>query len=128
MREITARQEGPKVLLIVKGFSVRDVVAELPWNVALDVARAIYEKAKDAEEVANAEGIVFDQALLIRMGARIGFSSHPGIQAEAAKEAVGNRELRRYLPGGVKSQEQFGRPTIIRHPPRRELGNDQEGL
>jgi len=122
MREITARQDGPKVLLILKGFSARDVVAELPWNVALDVASALREKAKDAEEVAKAEGIIFDQALLIRTGAPIGLSSHPDIQAEAAREAVGNRQLRRCLPGGVKSQEQFGRPTIIRHPPRREPG------
>ena len=101
------------MLFIVDGKAVVDI----PWNAALDVAAAIKEKAKDAEEIAKAEGIIFDQALLIRSGAPFGFSSHPDIQSEAAKESAHNKDLRRYLPGGVKSTEQFGRPGVVRHPP-----------
>ncbi len=93
--------------LVIDGRTLR-----MPWSAALDVGKAIIRKARDAEEIAKAEDIIFDQALLIRTGAPLGFSDHPGIQAEAAKEAAWNSDLRRYLPGGVKSAEQFGRPNV----------------
>jgi hypothetical protein len=114
-KSITIRQNGPTVLLIIDGRAT-----ELPWNAALDVSNALREKAKDAEEIAKAEGIVFDQALLVRTGAPIGFSSHPDIQKEAAKEAAWNSDLRRYIPGGVRRQEQMGRPGVYHGRPRKE--------
>jgi len=110
-REITATQDGANVLVVIDGRAT-----EMPWNVALDVARAMYQQAKRAEEYAKAAGIVFDQALLIRSGAFFGLSDHRGIQQEAAKEAAWNRDLRRYLPGGVKSKEQFGTPAVVAGP------------
>lgn len=107
-------REGPFVFLVWESKAIR-----MPWNTALDVAASIREQAKQAEEYAKAEGIIFDQALLVRLGANIGLSSNPAIQAEAAKEAAWNSDLRRYLPGGVKSKEQFGAPSVIRHNPRK---------
>ncbi len=116
---ITVRHDGPNVLLIIDGRAT-----ELPWNAALDAANAIREQARKAEEIAKAEGIIFDQALLIRTGAPIGFSSNPDIQKEAGKEAGWNSRLRRYIPGGVKRQEQFGQAGVYHGRPERKR-NDQ---
>ncbi len=107
MKRIRIGQDGPNVIITIDGRAI-----EMPWNAALDVGRALIKKARAAEEIAKAEGIIFDQALLIRTGAPLGFSSHPGIQAEAAKEAAYNSRLRKYLPGGVKATEQFGSPNV----------------
>jgi hypothetical protein len=112
--EVTVRQDGPRVLLVIDGRA-----SLFPWNAALDLAAALREKGKAAEELAKAEGIIFDQALLIRRGLRFGLTSHPLLQREAAKESAWNRTLRRALPGGVKSQEQIGTPILIRHPPKK---------
>ena len=108
MKRIRIGQDGPNVLITIDGRAL-----EMPWNAALDVGKALVKKARAAEEIAKAEGIIFDQALLIRTGAPLGFSSHPDIQAEAAKEAAHNPQLRKYLPGGVKATEQFGSPTVL---------------
>jgi hypothetical protein len=119
-KSISVRQEGPNVLLIIGGRAT-----ELPWNAALDVANALREKAKDAEEIAKAEGIIFDQALLIRTGAPLGFSSNPDIQKEAGKEAAWNSDLRRHIPGGVRATEQMGRPGVYHgRPERKRNGNE----
>ena len=96
-------------------------VTSMPWNAALDIARAIEKTARRAEEIAKADGIIFDQALLIRTGAPLGFTDNPDIQREAAKEAAHNSDLRKYLPGGVKATEQFGSPTVTRE--RKTDGN-----
>ncbi len=120
MKQITIRQNGPNVLLIIDGRAT-----ELPWNAALDVANALREKARDAEEIAKAEGIIFDQALLLRSGAPIGFSSNPDIQKEAAKEAVSNPTLRRHIPGGVRATEQMGRPGVYHGRPERKRNGQQ---
>jgi hypothetical protein len=45
-----------------------------------------------------------------------GLTDNPVAQAEVAKEAAWNRELRRALPGGVRSSEVVGTPTVIRNP------------
>ncbi len=107
MNNVRIHQEGPEVQLVIDGRSLM-----MPWNVALDVARAMEKKARKAEEVAKHEQITFDQALLIRTGAPLGFTNNPDIQAEAEKEAAHNPALRKYLPGGVKATEQFGTPNV----------------
>ena len=107
MQQVRIHQDGPYVDLVIDGRSLR-----MPWNVALDLGKALIRKARDAEEIAKAESIIFDSALLIRTGAPLGFSDNPDIQAEAAKEAVNNSALRRYLPGSVKATEQFGKPSV----------------
>ena len=113
-QEMRVRQDDTHVLLITGGTAV----ADMSWEAALELSKAIYIKAKEAEEIAKAAGIINDQALLIRTGAPFGLSSNPDIQSEAAKEAAWNGGLRRYLPGGVKSREAFGRPAVVHGRPR----------
>lgn len=111
MQRIRIGQDGPNVIISFDGKPI-----EMPWNAALDVSKALTIKARAAEEIAKAEGIIFDQALLVRTGAPLGFTDNPDIQKEAAKEAGWNSKLRRFIPGGVhrRSQErgQLGSPTI----------------
>jgi hypothetical protein len=111
---VTIRQEGGQVLLIVAGRAV----LEIPWRKADAVARAIVAKARAAEEHEKAMGIARDQAILLRAGVPLGLTSNPKIQDEAAKIAAWDRDLRRYMPGGVKSEEQLGTPAIRVHPRR----------
>jgi hypothetical protein len=111
---VTIGQDGPRVLLTLDGRTV-----SIPWEHADEIARALTVKARAAEEEQQALGIVADQALLLRVGVPLGLSDRPDIQAEAAHAAQYDRDLRRYLPGGVRSQETFGTPAVIRHAPAR---------
>lgn len=115
VKSITVRQEGDRVLLIQNGQTVFNV----PYDAALAIAKALRIKAKQAEEIARAEAIIYDQAILTRIGMPFGLTSHPYLQKEAMKEAAWNSNLRRYIPpskaGGIASQAVFGTPTIINH-------------
>lgn len=112
LNEMTVRQEGAKILLLFNG----RLVCELTWEAAEVVARAMHVQAKKAEEIAKAEQIIYDQAILTRTGFPLGLSNHPGILQEARKEAAWNSDLRRYIPParafGIQSQEVFGAPVI----------------
>lgn len=117
---VTVRQEGTNVVVIREGRAVFD----MPWDAALQLARAIFSQAKRAEELASAERIADDQAVLLRLGVPVGLSSRRDIQEEAQERAAWDSTLRRYIPlkrakgvGGVRSQESFGTPRIIRHKP-----------
>lgn len=116
LKQITVRQEGDRVLLLSGGI----LIAEMPWQAADQLARALTAKARQVEELQKAEAIAFDQAILMRAGVPFGLTNHRAILREAAKEAAWNTKLRRYMPGGVKSQEMFGTPAIICHKPKRE--------
>lgn len=120
INEMLVRQEGAKVVLIYNG----KLICELTWEAAGSVAKAIHTQAKKAEEIAKAEEIIYDQAILTRTGFPIGLSNHPAILQEAMKEAAWNRDLRRYIPParafGIQSQEVFGAPVIRRHPPKEQ--------
>ena len=111
------RQEGQRVVVISNGQAILD----LPWDAALAIAQAIRVKALLAEEQAKAEAIVFDQALLTRLGVPFGLTGNKAIQQEARKEAAWNSDLRRYIRsnrmGGMGSQAVLGAPAIIRRDP-----------
>ena len=115
IQKVDVRLEGDRVVVIENG--------EMKLNLAAEhadlVADAMKAQCRRREEIKNAPAIALDQALLLRKGIPLGLTSHPKIQAEAAKEAAWNRDLRRYLPGGVKSHEQVGTPAVVRHPPPR---------
>lgn len=116
IKTITVNQEGSRVNIIHdKG------IIELPWDAALEIAKAMIIQARKAEEIAKAEAIAYDQAILTRLGIPIGLTSHPIILKEAKKEAAWNTNLRRYIPSGkakgIKSQSVVGSPTLIMHPP-----------
>lgn len=113
IQRVDIRQEGPRVHLVVSGRLVGDWTPEM----AREVAAALNHQAGRAEEILERERIVFDQAILLRLGAPLGLLHDPHLRAEAGREAAWNSRLRRYLPGGVRSAEAFGVPTIIRHAP-----------
>lgn len=113
---VTIGQDGPRVLLSVDGKTI-----SIPWEHADEIARAIQGKARQAEEDQKALGIAADNAVLLRVGVPIGLSNRPDILAESASIAQYDRDLRRHVPGGVKSRETFGTPTIRRGPPRRSI-------
>ncbi len=107
--KLTVGQNGSMVVIVLDGRAV-----EVPHAVADAFCRALRSKVKEAEEYARAESgeLIMDGAILFRAGVPVGLTSNPKIQAEIEKEAVGNRNLRRYMPGGIKSEERVGTPTI----------------
>lgn len=111
-RTLSVRQEGDHVLVIRNGQAILD----LPYQAALDLAKALRIKGKAAEEIAKAEQVIFDEAILLRVGANIGLTNHPVILREAMKEAAWNSDLRRYIPppraGGLESQAVFGKAQV----------------
>lgn len=105
---VTVRQEGENVLVIYNGKALLD----LPYDVAGNLSHVLGSKAKQAEEYAKAEQVVADHALLMRAGAPFGLTNNPKLQDAAATVAAHDRDLRRFLPGGVKSEEHIGVPSV----------------
>lgn len=116
------RHEGTRVLLFLNG----RLVADMEWRAADMLARALIVQARKAEEEAQAERIILDDALLFRAGFPLGLTNRPDLTREVYKEAAWNSDLRRYLPGGIRSRERFGTPTIIKHPPKGTTNDDSE--
>lgn len=116
MPALTVRQEGCEVLLLSDG----RLIARLPWGAAEALWKAIRAQAQRAEEVAQAQRIIFDQAVLLRAGAHLGLTNHPDLQAAALHESWWNRTLRRYLrsSSGIPSSERMGTPALIQHAPK----------
>lgn len=110
IEKINVSAQADRVILTINGRAI-----DLPFEQAYHLSLALRVKANQAEEYVKAEQIIMDSAILLRAGANIGLSSNPDIQTEAAKEAAWNSNLRRYMPGGVKSQEQFGKAAVTNH-------------
>lgn len=110
------RREGAHVLAQITTDG-RSVVLQLEGKVAESLGRALVSQGKLADEWAQAERVAMDSAILLRAGANFGLSNNAKILAEAVKEAAWNFDLRRYMPGGVKSSEAFGTPSIKVHQP-----------
>ena len=123
IREVTVRRYGGRILLLNGG----RLLLDLPWRGALDLGAALIQQARKDEEIANHEQVVRDQAILNRAGIRLGLVNDPHLQEEAMKEAAWNSDLRRYMPGGIKSQEIVGTPTLIGHPPKPKEDHDGKG-
>ena len=126
-RQITfnIKHNGDRVVFLKDGALIED----MPWDKAIEIGRALIAIGRKAEEYAKATEIIHDQAILTRAGwPFMGLSADPRIQAEAAKEAAWNSDLRRYLPGGVKSEEALFPPSVIRHAPRLEEDAPQKGV
>ncbi|MCC6649062.1 MAG: hypothetical protein IT374_26275 [Polyangiaceae bacterium] len=120
-QRIAVSDEGPRVHLAIGGMH-----ALMPWEQARAIGRVLIAAAARAEETAKAEAVALDHALLLRAdgipfvdGAgretrlRVGLTADPRILDEAAKEAAHNRELRRALPGGVRSSVQLPPPGVF---------------
>ena len=88
-----------------------------PLALAVAFADTLVAKARECDEQEHAPQVALDNAILLRGGVPIGLSNDPKIQEETVKEAVHNRDLRRYMPGGVKSTVLLGTPAIVKEPP-----------
>jgi len=106
---VTLDEDKGQVLLIVNGICV----ANMSYQAADAVARALSAKARQCEEWHSRDQIADDNALLLRVGANIGLSNRADVLEESVKRAVSDRYLRTRVPGGVKSSEAVGTPTII---------------
>lgn len=113
LEQIRVGRDGKRIKVISNGRLLLDI----PYEAALEIGRALIGKGKEAEELANPHKIIMDQALLIRSGFPLGLTNNRDVMKESIKEAVNNRDLRRYLPGGVKSQAVVGTPSLIQKEP-----------
>lgn len=118
----TVRQNDERVLLIVNGQCILD----LPWDGALEIGRALIAQGHRAEEIAKAAGVIYDQAILVRAGWPIGLAVDPRIREEAEKSAAWDSDLRRKMPGGVRSTGSVGAPSVKRHRPRNDQRNPRK--
>lgn len=117
--QATVRIDGLDVALIVDG----QRKLSLPWESALQLAAAIRYQAKLIEEQVKHEKVINDQAILFGHGIPIGLAIDPRIRHEARKLAVNEKKLRKQGlgMGGIESTEHVGAPTIIQHPPKKEV-------
>lgn len=113
MEMVRIRQDGAHVQVVKMDGTV---LLDLPWDAAIQVANGMIHHAKEIESIVKHESIARDQAILIKGGYRIGLTNNKHIQAEAMDAALYDRDLNRYMGPGIKSQEQFGTPTIKQTP------------
>lgn len=116
-----AHDGNGKVILTING---RATI--LPVDVADRVARGLTRKAREAEELIQVNRIIMDNALMQRAGANIGLSDNPKIKDESIKEALYNRDLRRYLSrdrkdvqrgmGDIQTRGVVGAPSLVKRP------------
>ena len=104
-----------KVCLIVNG----KLVADLPYQVAMQFGKQLFGLGKLIENDSNIEKTIADQSVLMRAGAALGLTSNPKVLSEAHKEAQWNKDLRKYMPNapGVPSKAILGIPTVKRGTP-----------
>lgn len=110
-QSVEVKREGGRVLLLMGG----ELKLDVPWEGALQIAQALHVMGKKCEEQAKASQIADDQAILLRSGFRLGLSAEPAIMKEAAKRALHDPKLRKYIPSqleGIKSLAEFGVPTV----------------
>jgi hypothetical protein len=122
--KLSVRHEGAMVLVLFDGA----LKFEMPWRAAARLWRAVVTKARQADELAHADQVVLDGALMLRTGAPCGLTDNPAIQAEVVKAAVHDRDLRRYLPGGVKGTVILGAPVIRLADPGDQLRQIASGM
>jgi len=105
------RRQGDRILLLDSG----RLLLELPYPAARELARALLTQAVRVDEVAHAQEVVADQALLLRSGAPFALTQVSGLLHEASRLARYDRSLRRALPGVVPVAK-VGVPSIRLHP------------
>jgi hypothetical protein len=108
---VRVRREANDILIEEVGRAHR-LVFIAPLAAAHTVGEALIAQARLLEEQEKAEQVVFDQAILNRIGKRLGLLTDRRLAERAMHEAHWNSRLRRYLPGGVRSQEVVGKPTL----------------
>lgn len=105
--------------ILVEDAAKGTIVFVAPKAAAHSIGEAMIAQARRLEEIEKQDQVVFDQALLNRKGIPLGLAVHPRLRERAMQEAHWNSQLRRYLPGGVRSEETVGTPTVRKHRTRR---------
>lgn len=122
----TVRHDGSALILLFESAHHRGGM-QLNAKGAQTIWTTLRAQAALAEEWDKAEQIARDQAILFRGGAPFGLTSHPLIQKEAAGLARDDRDLRRFIRGGIKSERMIGAP-VISHETRSPLEQVQSLL
>ncbi len=112
--------DGPNLEMVLMSI-VKDRIHLIPQKLCAKLWPALLTKARECEEQEQAERIAYDNAILFRAGVPIGLSDDPKIRDETAKLAAWDSDLRRYMPGGIKSKVMCGTPVIVVHPPKEKV-------
>jgi len=116
IESVDIKRDGSNVVMVTGSGKV---AFNTHWKHAERIARAILEQCRRIEQHEEMPRTIADQALLTRLGAGFGLLPQgvsPAVEAEVAREAQHNSDLRKYLPGRVKSQELVYAPSVRRHP------------
>lgn len=100
-------QDGDHVELSIDGKLWR-----LPWQAAVELGKNLVAQGKLAEEVASANRVIADAALLMRVGAPFGLTRNRKIREEAKSMAQWDSSLRRYIKTPKWRGVEFGTPAI----------------
>lgn len=113
--KLTTRVHNNRVLVINNGKTILDI----PWQVASQFGRVLQGMANQAEQFDNIEKTIQDGAILHRAGMPFNLIQGGKAAKEIVKTAQHDRNLRRYMPNGIKSSEVFGVPQINQTGPKR---------
>lgn len=100
-------QDGDRVELTIDGKTWR-----LPHEAAILLGRNLISEAKRAEEFANANRVIADAALGMRLGLPFGLTNNRAIREAAKTAAQWDTSLRRLIPSPTWRGVEFGTPTV----------------
>jgi len=100
-----------------------DKTQRLPWEAAIYFSKAIMAQARNIEEIIKHEQVISDQSFLMSQNFPLALSTNKDIIEEAHKEA--RYEKHKKVPlKGIPSEEKVGTPSLIQHPPKKEVKNN----
>lgn len=105
--------DGDRVIVTRDG----ETIINVPWDQAIEISKAIYAHAKQAEETASAEKIVHQNAALLRAGAPFSLTNNPILQKLSGNEAAWGWP-RKYLRNKIRQRGVFA-PSVY-HAPKRD--------
>lgn len=107
--DIAVESAGPAVIVTIRGGRW----FEFNYRTTDQILKSLSKAIAPLEEIAKAEQLIGDEAILLRTGLPIGLAQNRRIKREAWKKAEDVK-----IPGGVIPQAVFYPPTITVHPPR----------
>lgn len=119
LKRLAQASTDGQVQYLIKGDG-RGIAAHLDVPTALRISAGLHHAGAVAEEVAKADQVAGDGALMIRMAMPFGITDRKPLQNQAWTDAQWDSRFRRFPLRGVPSQERLGVPTIIQQPPLKE--------